>query len=151
VPDVRYAPRMSISRALAVAAVLLLRAPSFAVAADLVSAWTPGAWKSQDTLELQTTVPEEGEYWFPVWLVVLDEQVYVRLGTRAADRVEKSTTKPYMGVRIAGQQFDRMKGTPAPEMADKVAAAMGQKYWSDVFIKYFNHPLTLRLTPEAAQ
>jgi hypothetical protein len=139
---------MPIARALLLTVVLFLHAASDAPAADLVSAWTPDAWKNQDRLELQTTVPEEGEYWFPVWLVVLDDQVYVRLGTRAVERVEKSTTKPYMGVRIAGQQFDRVKGTPVPEKAEEVAAAMGDKYWSDLFIRYFNHPLTLRLTPE---
>ena len=147
-PEVRYAARMSIARALILAVILLLPAASDAPAADLVSAWTPDAWKTQDTLELQSIASEEGEYWFPVWLVVLDDQVYVRLGTRAADRVEKSTTNPYMGVRIAGQQFDRVKGTPAPEKAEEVATAMGDKYWSDLFIRYFNHPLTLRLTPE---
>ena len=139
--------RMSMPRALVLAACLLLPAAD-APAADVASAWTPAAWKNQDTLELKTVVPDEGEYWFPVWLVVLDEQLYVRLGTRAAERVEQSTTKPHMGVRIAGQQFDRVSGIPAPEMADKVAAAMGEKYWSDVFIRYFDHPLTLRLEAE---
>ena len=137
----RYAARMR--TVCAVALVTLLLCP-LAHAAD----WTPGAWKAEHTVDLQTIVPEEGEYWFPVWLVVLDDHVYVRLGTRAARRVEKSKTAPFMGIRIAGQQFDRVKGTPAPEMAEKVAAAIGEKYWSDVFIRYFNHPLTLRLTPE---
>ena len=33
-------------------------------------------------------------------------------------------------------------------MAEKVAAAMGDKYWSDVFVRFFSHPLTLRLAPE---
>jgi hypothetical protein len=28
----------------------------------------------------------EGEHWFPVWLVVIDDQVDVRLGARAATR-----------------------------------------------------------------
>ena len=129
-------------RGLALATLLLC---SFAHAAD----WTPAAWKAEDTVDLQTTVPDEGEYWFPVWLVVLDDQLYVRLGTKAADRVEKSKTAPYMGVRIAGQQFDRVKGVPASaEMVTKVAEAMNDKYWSDVFIKYFAHPMTLQLTPD---
>ena len=139
----RYAPRMRKTlRALALAPLLL---GPLAHAAD----WRPEAWKDENTIELRTNVPEEGEYWFPVWLVVLDNQLYVRLGTRAAGRVEKSTTAPHMGVRIAGQQFDRVKGTPAPEMAEKVSAAIGKKYWSDTFIRFFNHPLTLRLTPAA--
>jgi hypothetical protein len=122
---------------------LLLFCP-LAHAAD----WTPAVWKAEQTLDLQTLVPDEGEYWFPVWLVVLDDQVFVRLGTKAAGRIEKSKTAPYMGVRVAGQQFDRVKGTPEPAMAEKVATAMGEKYWSDVFIRFFDHPLTLRLAPD---
>ena len=129
-------------RGLALATILL--AP-LAQAAD----WTPAAWKEEETVDLQTTVPDEGEYWFPVWLVVIDDQLYVRLGTKAAGRVEKSKSAPYMGVRIAGQQFDRVKGVPASaEMATKVAGAMHDKYWSDVFIQYFDHPVTLQLNPD---
>jgi hypothetical protein len=30
-------------------------------------------------------------------------------------------------------------------MAEKVAAAIAQKYWSDVVIRWFPHPLTVRL------
>lgn len=140
----RYAPRMRTLRAVALGMLLLA---SLAPAAD----WTPAAWKAEDTLDLLTIGPEEGEYWFPVWPVVIDDQVYVRLGTKAAGRVEKNKTAPYLGVRVAGQQFDRVKGTPAPDMAEKVAAAMGEKYWTDVFIRYFDHPLTLRLAPDSAK
>jgi hypothetical protein len=125
-------------------AVLLGMLASPAVAAE----WTPRAWAETGTLDLRTNVPGEGEYWFPVWLVVLDDQVYVRLGTKAASRVEKSSTAPTLGVRIAGQQFDRVKGVPVPEAADRVAQAMREKYWSDIFVRYMNHPLTLRLVPE---
>jgi hypothetical protein len=139
----RYRARMHTIRALALATLLLC---PLARAAD----WTPAKWSELDTLDLRTNVPGEGEYWFPVWLVVMDDQAYVRLGSKAAGRVEKNTTKPYLGVRVAGQQFDRVKGTPAPEMAEKVAAAMGDKYWSDTFIRWFDHPLTLRLEPEPA-
>ena len=129
-------------RGLALATLLL---SPLAHAAD----WTPAAWKEEETVDLQTTVPDEGEYWFPVWLVVIDDQLYVRLGTKAAGRVEKSKSAPYMGVRIAGQQFDRVKGVPASrELVTKVADAMGNKYWSDVFIKYFDHPMTLQLVPD---
>jgi hypothetical protein len=124
--------------------VVLLCAPVAARAAD----WTPAAWVDRNTVDLTTVAPAEGPHTFPVWLVVIDGQVYVRLGSRAADRIEHNTTKPYIGVSIAGASFPRVRGEPAPEMADKVAAAMGQKYWSDVLIRYFNHPLTLRLMPE---
>jgi hypothetical protein len=118
-----------------------------AVAAD----WQPAAWTDEDTVELRTVGPTEGEHWFPVWLVVLDDQLYVRLGTRAAERVQQSTTAPHLDVRIAGREFQRVKGAPAPDMADRVAAAMGEKYWSDLLIRYLDHPLTLRLAPDAEQ
>ncbi len=85
----------------------------------------------------------------PVWLVVIDGQVYLRLGSRAAGRIERNTTKPIIKVKVAGEQFDRVRGEPAPEMAERVAAAMGEKYTSDIFVRYFSHPLTLRLVPEA--
>lgn len=127
------------------AALLSLLAVTPAVAAD----WDPQAFSKQDTLEFLTVGPDEGEHWSTVWLVVIDNQVYIRLGSSAAGRIEKNTTAPYVKVRIAGQQFDRVKAEAAPDMVDKVAAAMSEKYPSDMLIKYFNHPLTMRLTPES--
>ena len=110
--------------------------------------WNLQAFAKEETLSMRTIGPEEGEYWFPVWLVVIDGQVYVRLGSRAADRVEKNKTAPQLAIKVAGQQFDSVKGEDAPEMADAVAAAMADKYWSDLFIRFFPHPVTLRLVPE---
>jgi hypothetical protein len=110
--------------------------------------WDPAAFAKQDTLKLRTIGPKEGEYWFKVWLVVIDGQVYVRLGTRAAERVEANTTAPYLGVEVAGQRFDRVRGVPAPEFAERVAKAMADKYTSDIFVRFMSHPLTLRLVPE---
>ena len=115
--------------------------------AAMGATWDPGAWVESDTLELQTDVPGEGPYWFKVWFVVIDGQLYVRLGSRAVGRVEKTKTKPYLGVRIEGQEFEHVEGVPVPEMADAVARAMADKYWSDVFVRFFSHPLTLRLVP----
>jgi len=129
-------------RALALVPWLLAAVPG--VAAN----WTPRAWTDASTIELCTTRAGEGEHWFPVWLVVIDDQVYVRLGTRAATRIEGNTTAPHLRVRINGQQFDRVKGLPAPEDAERVAQAMAAKYWSDVLIRHLRHPLTLRLVPE---
>ena len=110
--------------------------------------WKPRTYASENRLELRTTAPGEGDHWFPVWVVVLDDQVYVRLGTRAAGRIGRNTTKPYVGVRVAGEQFERIKGVPAPESVERVARAMADKYWSDVIIRHMDHPLTLRLVPE---
>ena len=127
-------------------AFLVLLAASTALAAD----WSPPGWTDTSTLELRTTASGEAPHWSTVWLVVLDGQVYVRLGTRAAGRIAGNTTAPYVGVRVAGQEFDRVRAEPAPADAERVAAAMGAKYWSDVLIRYFDHPLTMRLAPEAA-
>ena len=118
------------------------------VAAQAAAEWKPGAFASESTLQLRTTAPGEGDHWFPVWLVVIDDQVYVRLGTRAAGRIERNTTTPYVGVRVAGQQFDRVKAVAAPESVERVARAMADKYWTDVLVRHMDHPLTMRLLPE---
>ena len=69
---------------------------------------------------------------------------------RAEDlaRLEKNTTAPFVKVRIAGQEFDNVRGEPAPEMAERVAAAIAVKYWSDLVVRFINHPLTIRLVPQ---
>src|SRR5881628_1115451 len=134
---------MPLRSLLPLAAVMTISAAS-APAAE----WTPDAYAKESTLELKTIAAGEGEHWFPVWLVVVDDQVYVRLGPRAAGRIERNTTAPYVGVRLAGQEFPRVKGVPAPEKAERVAAAIADKYWSDVVIQHFSHPLTLRLVLE---
>src|SRR3989475_7491490 len=99
--------------------------------------WTPSAYAGASTIELRAVAAGEGEHWFPVWVVVVDDQVYVRLGSRAAGRIERNTTAPYVGVRVAGQEFPRVKGVPAPEKTERVAQAMADKYWSDVVIRHF--------------
>jgi hypothetical protein len=114
----------------------------------LPAGWNPDAIAKQNTIRLRTIGPGEGEHWFPVWVVVLDHEVYVRLGSRATKRVQDNTTEPYLGVEIAGQRFDKVRGVPAPELAQRVAAAMAQKYWSDIFVRWMRHPLTLQLVPE---
>jgi hypothetical protein len=121
----------------------------FAASAGAASpAWTPATWADESTLQLGTTVPGEQEHWFPVWLAVVDDQLYVRLGARAVGRVEHNVTAPFVGVRVGGQEFAHARGVPAPEQAARVAAVMAQKYWSDVLVRRVNHPLTLRLLPE---
>jgi len=131
-------------RLFAVALVLSV-APARAL---LAAEWNPTAFAKEDTLKLRTVGPEEGAYAFPVWLVVVDGQVYVRLGSRAANRVERNTTAPYVGVEVAGQKFDHVRGVPAPEYAERVSKAMAEKYTSDILMRWFSHPLTLRLVPE---
>jgi hypothetical protein len=127
---------------------LLAACGPFAASRGLPVGWNPDVIAKQDTIRLRTIGPREGEHWFPVWVVVLDGEVYVRLGSRATRRVEENTAAPYLGVEIAGQRFDKVRGVPAPELAQRVAAAMAEKYWSDIFVRYMRHPLTLRLVPE---
>ena len=75
--------------------------------------WDPQAFSSQDTLEF-LTIEDGAEHWSTVWLVVIDGQVYIRLGSRAAGRIEANATKPYVKVRIAGQTFDKVKAAAVP-------------------------------------
>ena len=123
----------------------LLLAVSWAAPAG----WTPGEWAGESTLELTTDVPSEGSYTFPVWLVVIDGQVYVRLGNRAAGRVQGSKSAPLVGVKVAGHQFDHVRCEPAPDAVPRVNEAMAQKYsWSDKVVHHMAHPLTCRLVPQ---
>ncbi len=112
------------------------------------TSWDPSAYAKEETLKLRTNCPGEGEYWFPVWLVVVDDQVYVRLGSKAASRIECNATKPIVGVEIGGERFDKVEGIAAPETAEAVGNAMAEKYTSDLVIRWFPHPLTLRLLPQ---
>lgn len=130
------------------AAAATARAQAPAPPQPAAAAWTPAAWSAEDTVELTTDVAGEGLHTFPVWLVVLDGQLYVRLGGRAAARVEQSREAPFVGVTVAGRRFERVRAEPVPDMAERVADAMAEKYWSDVFIRFVPHPLTARLVPQ---
>jgi hypothetical protein len=113
-----------------------------------VPSWDPAAFRALDTLEFRTTGPEEGQHWSTVWLVVLDDQVYVRLGPRATDRMQRNTTAPYVAVRIGGREYERVRAEDAAALAPKVADAMASKYTSDLLVRHVSHPLTMRLVPE---
>jgi hypothetical protein len=126
----------------------ILPACAAAITPAAVSQWDPGAFANEGTLQFLTVGPDEGEHWSTVWLAVIDNQLYVRLGSTAARRVERNTTAPYVRVRIAGQEFDKVKVVAAPEMTDRVAAAMADKYWLDIFARSFRHDLTARLVAE---
>lgn len=139
---------MTSARRLAASCLALLLLISSATADPAADGWDPAAWANEDVIELRTQAPGKEPHWFKVWLVVIDGQLYVRLGTRAARRFEENETRPKVTVRIAEREFPAVVGTPAPEMAGKVDAAMAEKYWTDVFVRYFDHPLTLRLAPE---
>jgi hypothetical protein len=115
-----------------------------------VSRWDPGAFRSLPTLEFLTVGPDEGPHWSTVWLVVLEDGVYVRLGSRAAGRMQRNTTAPYVDVRIGGREYRHVHALEAPDMVGRVAAAMAEKYSSDVVVRWVTHPLTMRLEPDPA-
>jgi hypothetical protein len=129
-------------------ALTLLVATAGRASAD--PSWTPAAWKDLDTLEIKTIGAEEGEHWSTLWLVVIDDAVYLRLGSRAAGRVQGNTAAPYVAVRIADREFAQVRAEDAPAARESVAQAMGEKYFSDFLIRLFPHPMTVRLTPTTA-
>ena len=114
------------------------------------AAWNPAGYENEDTLEFLSIGPQEGEHWSTVWLVVLDGDVYIRLGSRAADRMTANTRAPMTSIRIWGEEFPEVEAVSAPDMADRVAAAMADKYVTDIFVRYMSHPLTMKLEPHAA-
>jgi hypothetical protein len=126
---------------------LAVLAPAPAHAAD---EWTPAAWADENTVELRTTDPGTEPHWFPVWHVVLDDRLYVRLGSRAAGRFDRNATKPIVGVRIGGKTFERVRGVVEPEMTARIDDAMREKYWlqGDVIVRRIDHPYYMRLEPE---
>jgi len=125
---------------------LLLGGVSLAVA-QAEPAWVPKEFAAMNTIELRTTSDEDGDYWFPVWVVVIDDAVFVRLGSRAAERIKFNAKFPDVGVRIGDKQFERVHAEPAPEYAVRIAGAMASKYWTDIFVRWLDHPLTLELVP----
>jgi hypothetical protein len=64
--------------------------------------------------------------------------------------MDRNTTAPYVGVRVAGRRFERVKAVAMPGRAGAVADAMARKYWSDVIVRHFDHPMIVELVPEPA-
>lgn len=110
--------------------------------------WDTRSFGDESTLEFLTIGSDEGAHWSRVWFVVIDGELYIRLAFQAAGRIEKNTAAPYVQVKIGRRKFDRVRVEPAPEMALRIADAMAEKYWSDMLVRYFPHPLTARLRPE---
>ena len=120
------------------------------LAKPAIAAWDPARYEGENTLQFLTVGPDEGEHWSTVWLVVIDDQVYIRLGSRAATRIQGNTRAPIVSIRVGGEEFADVEAMDAREMTEKVAAAMAEKYWSDVLVRYFSHPLTIKLRPKQA-
>jgi len=97
------------------------------------------------TLQVLTVDDSGRETWSTFWWVNVDGQIYLRLGRQGAARIEGNRNKPLVSVKIAGQRFDDVRVVAAPEKAEAVAEAMAKKYRLDLLIRYFPHPLTVRL------
>jgi hypothetical protein len=55
-------------------------------------------------------------------------------------------------LKVVDQEFDKVKVEEMPDMKEKVAAAMADKYWMDILIRHESHPMVVRLVlvPEAS-
>jgi hypothetical protein len=111
--------------------------------------WDPAVFRQASTIKIMTTEPDVGEHWSNLWVVVIDGQPYVRLGERAYARIRKNTTSPYVKLKVAGKEFDQVKVEEMPDMKEKVATAMADKYWMDILVRHESHPMVARLVPEA--
>ena len=110
--------------------------------------WSPPAFATERTLQLRTKCRDEGERWSRERFVVIDGQMYVRLSSRMAARVQCNAIHPLLGVEVAGLRFEHVRGVPVPLLAERVAKAMADKYTTDVLVRLFPHPLTLLLIAE---
>jgi hypothetical protein len=119
-----------------------------ALAGPCLADWDAARFRDETTVEIRTVEPEAGEHWSKLWVVVIGGEVYLRLGPRAAGRLERNTQSPYVDARVAGEEFEHVRVEPANDMTSKVAEAMAAKYWTDVLIRHFSHPMTVRLHPE---
>lgn len=137
----------SIRRTLALSFVFTLAALAAAASASAAE-WTPRQWVETETLQFRSVCPDEGEHWSYVWLVVLDGDVFLRLGTKAASRIDCNESKMATAVKIEGETFD-VDMVQMPEMSERVAEAMADKYMSDFLVAWMSHPYTLKLVPRA--
>jgi hypothetical protein len=146
---------MKIHRTAALALLSFVLSIALAAAAraddNTVPGWDPAVFRDASTIKIMTTEPDVGEHWSNLWVVVIDGQPYVRLGDRAYGRIQRNSTSPYVKLKVADKEFDKVKVEAMPDMKDKVAAAMADKYWMDILVRYESHPMVARLVPEAAQ
>jgi hypothetical protein len=126
-----------ISLALLCSAALTAQAGS--AAAWVPSTWSPSTWIDENTIDLRSDCPDEGEHWSPVWLVVLDGELYVSLGSRAAKRFACTTKAPILDVRIDGQEFQGVRFEPAQEFGERIDDARSDKYLTGRLFSFVHH------------
>lgn len=108
-------------------------------AVPALAAWTPEEWTDTKTLEYLTNCPEEGEYWSPVWLVVLEGELYISLGSKAQSRVDCSTMGPKTSIKIEGELYENLEMVPETDLAEAIEDARWDKYWTNVFVGFAEH------------
>ncbi len=118
---------------IAAVCVLLLSATS------AFAEWRPADWADTSTLEFLTDCPDEGEKWSPVWLVVLDGEMYISLGSKAASRLACSRTAPKTSIKIEGELYEDVTLVPETALAQAIEDARWDKYWTNVLVGYFHH------------
>ena len=135
---------------LAVLSFVLSIALATAACADdkAVPGWDPAVFRDASTIKIMTTETDVGEHWSNLWVVIIDGQPYLRLGDRAYGRIQRNATSPFVKLKVADQEFDKVKVEDLPDMKEKVAAAMADKYWMDVLVRHESHPMVARLVPE---
>jgi len=125
----------------------LVAATLTAAAAEAPPGWTPELFKNASTIQFYTADETGKGHWSTVWVVVIDGAPYIRLGRRAASRIDGNANAPFVNIKVGNNEFDHVLAQPALEMADKVASAMADKYTMDLFVRFMDHPLTMRLVP----
>ncbi len=144
---------MQVYRIANLAVLSLVLSIAFATAAraddKAVPGWDPAVFRDASTIKIMTTETDVGEHWSNLWVVVIDGQPYFRLGDRAYGRIQRNATSPFVKLKVADQEFDKVKVEDIPDMKEKVAAAMADKYWMDVLVRHESHPMVARLVPEA--
>jgi hypothetical protein len=108
-----------------------------------VQGW--GLSGNESVLEVLTVDQAGSEHWSKFWWVFIDGKIYFRLGSRGAERIHTDRNTPFVSVKIGEQRFDDVRVVPAPERAEAVAEALAKKYPLDLIIRWFPHPLTVRL------
>ncbi len=64
------------------------------------------------TREVLTVDQNAQEHWSTLWLVVMNGQLYLRLGTHGAARVEGNAKKPFVSIKSAEHRFDNVRVIP---------------------------------------
>jgi hypothetical protein len=132
------------------AALLITTTTALVLAASVAAAaeWKAREFDEESILEFRTVNAEGEGHWSKVWLVVLDDQVYVNLGDRAAERLKTNATAPLVSVRVGDDEFENVRVEAAQELQPAVAQAIADKYWTGFLVPYRPPSKVMRLRPD---